>query len=246
MAQPIRFPAIVEPVTRHTPDVATYRLRADKRLPRFTPGQFIHLTLEPFDPASFWPESRVFSVANAVADRRTVELTISRQGAYTSKILDQLNEGDQVWAKGPYGDFTIDGNQGHQRAVLIAGGTGITPFCAFMDAAITQGALPIKQATLYYGAQTVDLLIYRALAERCAATCTGFQVRCYAEQVAVAPADNLRRGRIDLDGIIRECADPTSTAFYLSGPKAMIDAFQQALLTNYGLAPEQVLIDAWE
>lgn len=246
MAQPIRFPAIVEQIIRHTPDVATYRLRADKRLPRFTPGQFIHLTLEPFDPASFWPESRVFSVANAVADRRTVELTISRQGVYTSKILDQLKECDQVWAKGPYGEFTIDASQGFNRAVLIAGGTGITPFCAFMDAAITQGQLPIEQVSLYYGAQTPALLIYRALAERCAATCRGFEVHCYAEQLTEATDSGLRPGRIDLDAILNECADPAATAFYLSGPKAMIDAFQQALITQHGLPQQQVLIDAWE
>lgn len=246
MAQPIRLPAIVEQVTRHTPDVATYRLRADKRLPRFTPGQFIHLTLEPFDPASFWPESRVFSVANAVADRRTIELTISRQGAYTSKILDQLGEGDQVWAKGPYGEFTIDASHGYPRAVLIAGGTGITPFCAFMDAAITQGAIPIEQAALYYGAQTSDLLIYRALAEHCATACTGFQVQCYAENLPPKQDDGIRPGRLDLAEIMHTCDDPAATAFYLSGPKAMIDHFQQALLNDHGLAPQQIFIDAWD
>ncbi len=246
MAQPIRFPAIVQQVTRHTPDVATFRLRADKRLPRFMPGQFIHLTLEPFDPASFWPESRVFSVANAVADRRTVELTISRQGAYTSKTLDQLCEGDQVWAKGPYGEFTIDASHGYPRAVLIAGGTGITPFCAFMDAAITQGGLPIEQATLYYGAQTQDLLIYRALAERCATHCKGFQVQCYAEHMESGHQNGIRPGRLDLAEIMNACDDPGATAFYLSGPKAMIDQFQQALLKDHGLAPEQVFIDAWD
>jgi ferredoxin-NADP reductase len=246
MAQPIRFPASVAQVIRHTPDVASYRLRADKRLPRFRPGQFIHLTLEPFDPASFWPESRVFSVANAVADRRTIELTVSRQGAYTSKILDQLSEGDQVWAKGPYGDFNIDARQGYDHAVLIAGGTGITPFCAFMDAAVTQGQLPIEQATLHYGAQTPELLIYRALAERCAATCAGFHVRCYAEQGIDGTDTSLRPGRLDLDAILNECADPKHTAFYLSGPKAMIDAFRLALVSDRGLAPQQVMVDAWE
>ncbi|MFB1490751.1 MULTISPECIES: ferredoxin--NADP reductase [unclassified Thiocapsa] len=246
MAQPIRFPATVEHITRHTPDVASYRLRADKRLPRFTPGQFIHLTLEPFDPASFWPESRVFSVANAVADRCSVELTISRQGAYTSKILDQLQEGDQVWAKGPYGEFTIDPSQGYTRAVLIAGGTGITPFCAFMDAAISQCALPIEQVSLYYGAQTSELLIYRSLAERCAAVCTGFRVSCYVENTGDTANPCVRPGRIDLAEIMRECAEPARTAFFLSGPKAMIDSFQQALLSVHGLAPAQVLIDAWE
>lgn len=61
MAQPLRFQARVEQVTLHTPDVVTYRLRADRRLPRFLPGQFIHLTLDAYDPAGFWPDSRVFS-----------------------------------------------------------------------------------------------------------------------------------------------------------------------------------------
>jgi ferredoxin-NADP reductase len=247
MAQPIRFPAVVEQVTRHTPDVISYRLRANKRLPRFTPGQFIHLTMEPFDPASFWPESRVFSVANAVTDRRTVELTISRQGAYTSKILDQLAEGDQVWAKGPYGEFTIDGSQGrYPRAVLIAGGTGITPFCAFMDAAISQGALPVEQASLYYGAQTPSLLVYRALAERCAAAVPGFRAYYFAEQDADIADQSVHPGRMDLAAILRECDEPDATAFYISGPKPMIDAFRDSLVSNYGLSTNQVVIDAWE
>lgn len=246
MAQPIRFPAIVDRVCHHTPDVATYRLSTDKRLPRFNPGQFIHLTLEPFDPASFWPESRVFSVANAVADRRTLELTISRQGAYTSKMLDQLEEGDQVWAKGPYGEFTIDASHGYPRTVLIAGGTGITPFCAFMDAALSQGALSVEQATLHYGAQTPGLLIYRELAERCAAHVPGFQTHYYAEQGAEESDSAIRPGRIDLTTIMAETVNPEATAFYLSGPKTMIQAFQQQLLNHYGLPPQQVFVDAWE
>ena len=246
MAQPIRFQATVEQVTHHTADVVTYRLRAFKRLPRFIPGQFIHLTVEPFDPAGFWPESRVFSVANAVADRRTVELTISRQGAYTRKILDQLQQGDQVWAKGPYGDFTIDASHGYRRAVLIAGGTGITPFCAFMDAALAEGALPIEQATLHYGAQNAGLLIYRPLADRCAAEVPGFQVSYHAEQQADETDPHIQAGRIDLDQVLADTAEPEATAFYLSGPKSMIDAFRDALTGRHGLAPEQVLIDAWE
>lgn len=246
MAQPIRFPATVEQVIRHTPDVVTYRLHADKRLPRFTPGQFIHLTIESFNPASFWPESRVFSVANAVADRRTVELTISRQGAYTSKILDQLQQGDQVWAKGPYGEFTIDASHGYRRTTLIAGGTGITPFCAFMDAALNEGALPVEQTTLHYGAQTPGLLIYRELAARCAAHVSGFHVHYYAEQDTDETDTAVRRGCIDLTTIMAEAGDPESTAFYLSGPKIMIQTLQQQLVDQYGLSLQQVFIDAWE
>jgi len=246
MAQPVRFQATIEQVIRHTPDVVSYRLCARKRLPRFTPGQFIHLTVEDFDPASFWPESRVFSVANAVADRHTVELTISRQGVYTSRILDRLQQGDEVWAKGPYGEFTIDASHGYRRAVLIAGGTGITPFCAFMDAALTQGSLPIDQVVLHYGARTPDLLIYRALADRCAAKLSGFQVRYYAEHQAGGAELSVRTGWIDLAGIMASTVNAAGTAFFLSGPRVMIDSFRTGLIHAYRLPLAQVLIDAWE
>ena len=168
MVQPVHFKAIVEQIERHDDTVVSYHLKADKRLPRFIPGQFIHLAIDDYDPASFWPESRVFSVANAVADRYTMVLTISRQGHYTGRILDQVHLGSVLWGKGPYGEFSIDSTHG-KRAILIAGGTGITPFCAFMDAAIAQGKLPLEEAVLYYGARTPDLLIYRPLADRCAA-----------------------------------------------------------------------------
>ena len=245
MAQPIRFPAIVEQVIRHTPDVATYLLRAEKRLPRFTPGQFIHLTVDEFDPTSFWPESRVFSVANAVADRLSVKLTISRQGNYTNRIIDDLQVGDSVWGKGPYGEFVLDASHGYRRAVLIAGGTGITPFGAFMDAALTNGQLPLEAATLYYGAQTEDLLLYRQLCDQCAEKVQGFQVRYFSESQPQAEREKVHHGRLAIANILAEQPDVSQIAFFLSGPKAMIDEFQ-AYLEGQGLAQEQILVDAWE
>ena len=243
MAQPIRSPATVESVQRHPDDVATYHLRAHRRLPRFTPGQFVHLSMDTFDPAGFWPESRVFSVANAVSDRHTLSLTVGRQGSYTSRILDGLHAGDEVWVKGPYGDFTIDGH-GCRHAVLIAGGTGITPFCAFMDSALSAGALPLDSVALHYAARMPALLVYRALAERCAADLPGFKLRCYAENAGDDAA--LTPGRIDLAEVVATAPTRHDTAFYLSGPQAMVTAFQQDLLHAHGIAPQRVLIDAWE
>ncbi|WP_020503312.1 ferredoxin--NADP reductase [Lamprocystis purpurea] len=246
MAQPMRFQAVVDQVTRHNPDLATYRLRACKRLPRFIPGQFIHLTIDSFDPTGFWPESRIFSVANAVADRYTIELTISRQGLYTGRILDGLLQGAQVWAKGPYGDFTIDASHGYGRAVLIAGGTGITPFCAFMDAVLKQGSLPVSEVTLHYGAQAPDLLIYRALADQCAAAIPDFQVHYYAEKHTDSADPQVQTGRIDLRNIICDNKLTQETAFFLSGPKSMIQSLRDGLIHTHRVSTEQVLIDAWE
>jgi len=245
MAQPVRFHATVEHVNRHTDDVVTYRLQSEKRLPAFVPGQFVHLTVDHYDPTAFWPESRVFSVANAVADRRTVELTISRQGAYTSRILDVLEPGAKVWAKGPYGDFTIGAVAGVRRAILIAGGTGVTPFCAFMDAALNNGELPLEEVILHYGARTSELLIYRSLVDACVARLPAFHAHFYAE---TAPFDDpsIRSGRLDPQAIVAEHGNAQQTAYYLSGPKAMIDAFRSSLTGNCGVTTERVLVDAWE
>jgi propane monooxygenase reductase subunit len=244
MPQPVRFPALVAEVVRHNSDVATYRLHSERRLPAFQPGQFVHLAIDAYDPASHWPDSRVFSVANAVADRQTLELTISRQGAYTTRILDGLKPGDRVWAKGPYGEFTIGAARGVDRAVLIAGGTGITPYCAFMETALVQGSLPLDEVVLHYGARRTDLLIYRDLVERCVATLPGFRAQMHVEH-ATGEDPTLRLGRLDPRVIVTDLGEFARTAFYISGPKPMIDAFMRGL-GEQGVPGEKLNIDAWE
>lgn len=245
MAQSVRFQAELVGLERHTADVVTLQFQANRRLPRFTPGQFVHVTVDDFDPSGFWPESRVFSVANAVADRRSVELTISRQGAYTARIIDSLRLGDSVWCKGPYGKFVLNTSHGYNRAVLIAGGTGITPYAAFMDAALRAQKLPMDEAVLYYGAQTVGLLIYRSLADHCSNDVPGFRVRYFSEALPTSDFQSVSHGRLNIAEILAEQQQPDQTAFFLSGPKNMIAAFREHLRHN-DIKPEQILIDAWE
>jgi glycine betaine catabolism B len=245
LAQPIHFRAKVDKVKRHTSDVLSYRLKADKLLPRFYPGQFIHLALDPYHPASFWPESRIFSVANSVNDHCTIELTISRQGRFTSRILEELEEGSEVWAKGPYGEFRVDGVSGCSHPVLIAGGTGITPFCAFMDAALQLGTFPAKGASLYYGAKTEELLIFRELADRCAAQFPVFHVRYFSE-ASCRQNESLRQGTIELGAIMEETREYSNRGFYLSGPRRMIETFSRRLTDDFGILSEKVFTDAWQ
>lgn len=243
MPQAIHFRATVKCAARHSADLASYRLQAEQRLPRFLPGQFIQLAIDPYTAASYWPESRAFSVANSVADRYTLDLTISRQGAYTSRILDEIEAGAVVWGKGPYGNFFIDRAMG-SRAILIAGGTGITPFCAMMDAALQRGAMPTDFVTLYYGARNTRLLVHRPLADQCAARFPGFQVRYFAEKVD--RLGDVRNGVIDLDQIMADSQPSPGTTFFLSGPRKMIEAFRRRLQDEFNIPGTCVLSDDWE
>ena len=43
-----------------------------------------------------------------------------------------------------------------------------------------------------------------------------------------------------------EHGNSQETAYFLSGPKVMIDAFRSSLTADCGVAPENVLVDAWE
>ncbi len=247
MAQPVRFKAIVKAINHHDKDVASYQLYSEKRLPHFSPGQFIHLAIDEFDPSSFWPESRVFSVANAVLDRHTLDLTIGRQGDYTARILDELKIGDSVWAKGPYGEFCVDKIGDCDRIVMIAGGTGVTPFCSFMDSAINLKLIPADEVILYYGARTSNLLIYHQLAERCSRAVPGFSAKYYVEHPQTSDdMVGINHGRLSIDAINSDLGGCMETVFYISGPKSMIQGFSQDLVESYQVDSSQVILDAWE
>lgn len=239
---PVRFAATLVKIERSGPEVATYHLSYTGRRLRFRPGQFVHLAIDPFDPSRHWPESRVFSIASG-RDAETIRLTVSRQGGYTSRILDELKVGDTVWLKGPYGDFVVQAQGRDDHSVLIAGGTGITPFCAFMEEWLRDPGACLNPVHLYYGARTADLLVYRYLADRCASELPRFSVRYYIEH---GHCDSAVSGRLDIDQIVTHQEEVRRCVFYLSGPKAMIDVFSAGLRETYGVLSGRVVVDAWD
>jgi ferredoxin-NADP reductase len=88
----------------------------------------------------------------------------------------ELVEGSQVWVKMPYGEFVVDNTR---DVVLLAGGTGITAFTAFLDG-LTPG--PRHAVYLAYGARTRSLLIYRDLVQQRAQTVPSLRASYFVEQ----------------------------------------------------------------
>ena len=91
MATPVKIQATVAEVVKHTPTVASYRFVPHGRVPKFHPGQFLHLALDAYVPGSPWPESRVFSIASPTSRRASeMAVTISVKGNYTRRIYETL------------------------------------------------------------------------------------------------------------------------------------------------------------
>src|SRR4030042_3314968 len=60
----------------------------------FNPGQFLHLAMDPYDPSFYWPESRVFSIANSYTRTDSIKILVSPKGNFTNKMIDELKSGN--------------------------------------------------------------------------------------------------------------------------------------------------------
>lgn len=240
MATPVKFRAEVSRIARHGPDVATYEFRCLDRRPRYKAGQFLHLALDPHDPSSHWPDSRVFTIANGACHRDLIRLTISAKGTFTRRILGELEVGRGVWMKGPYGDFVIRTAPEHE-VVLLGGGTGAAPFVAFLEDSLAQGVS--DEVWLHYAARRADLLTFAELARQWAAARPNFHLRLYAEE---GGEKDVVLGRISLAAVCAALAAPATAHYYVCGPQAMVDAFSQSLRAEFDVATERIHLDQWD
>ena len=246
MATPQKHRCRINQITDYGDHVYTVDLIPERPLPRFKPGQFLHLTLDNYDPSSFWPESRVFSIASSPTQRESLKIAYSVRGRYTARMENELQEGQTVWVKIPYGDFVI---RGANNVVLLAGGTGITAFIAFIESLTDTFH---ERVFLAYGARKPELLLYRGIIDAKACNNNGFHVSYFVETENTNKSDSTKIqstgffiGCLSLDSIWNHLENPQETTYYIAGPPAMIQALTGNLLKK-NISPEMIKVDAWE
>jgi ferredoxin-NADP reductase len=248
MANPIKMPAMVSTIRNHGEGVYTVVLTPSKKIPRFKPGQFLHLTVDDYDPAGgFWPESRVFSIASSPTSENIV-VVYSVKGKYTRKIQRELCEGRSVWLKLPYGDFSIGSHAAQsQDVILVAGGTGISPFVSFLENEILETS--IRKVSLVYGVRKREHILFADTIARCRAQMSNFTLDLFLEDPASieAPLQVISPlpGRITVDRILDISAHLQNPAIFLSGPPQMILSFRTDLVLR-GTPAQNIKIDEWE
>ncbi len=239
MASAQKLRCQVERIVNHGEHVYTLTLRPERLAPRFQPGQFLHLALDEYDPSSFWPESRVFSIASSPAEREQLCLSYSVRGRFTARMEQELNEGRWVLVKLPYGEFVI---QNTRDVVLFTGGTGITAFTAFIaDLRPDFG----HNIYLLYGARREDLFIYRGLTDRMGREIPRFHPYYFVEQDNATIGENVAIGRPSAAVVWPMLCDPFETDYYISGPPAMLKSISEELRACR-VSSASIKIDAWE
>lgn len=237
MPQPVRLRATIEEVVDHAPGLRSLVLAPERPVPRFRPGQFLHLALDPWDPSAHWPDSRPFSLASPPESRDRVRITVSDVGRFTARIM-QCAAGDTVWLKLPYGDFVVE-SRDSAPAVLVAGGTGVAPFISLAASTVAFAG----QVHLLYGVRLPELLIYRDALDAAVQSNSRLSWTAFVEE---GPADGLVHGRLSVGSVLDAAGEGRAdAAFYLSGPPAMIKDLR-AGLEDAGIDPQRIRVDAWE
>ncbi|OWV06038.1 oxidoreductase [Micromonospora wenchangensis] len=202
----------VADVVAESPDTVSIYLTG-RRLHQLDPlgGQYLRWR---FLARGCWWQSHPFSLS-AAANGRWLRLTVKVVGGHTRDLRD-LDPGTRVWVEGPSGTFTA-AHRTRERALLIAGGSGIGPLRAMLE------ELPAGAALIYRARTPADVLLQHELDWLA-------QARQTSVWYVVGSRDDAGpRQVMSPDGLRRLVPDLTRRDVYLCGPQGLVDSSVRAL-----------------
>jgi ferredoxin-NADP reductase len=229
---PVHFPLKLVSRRMLAPTVGHYTFVRDDGQPLdFIPGQFIQVH---FRYADGTPTKRSYSLAtihdHALGPGEAVEIAVSYvPGGAATALFEGLKEGDAIEASGPYGRFCLMPGDANRRYLLIATGTGVTPYRSMLPQLETLMRERGVEVVLLFGARTPAELLYgeefRAFAERH----PQFRfVPCFSRQMPDAPHPDDRHGYVQ-QFLAEFAPDAAGDIAYLCGNPNMVDACFEAL-----------------
>ena len=237
MANVTKVKAKVQKIKAYGSGVYEVEFSVPSRASRFLPGQFLHLTLDEYDPTTgWWPESRVFSIASE-PKQDYVTVVYSVKGSYTKRMEKELYIDKTVWLKLPYGDFFIQEATG--PIALIAGGTGVSPYWPYLLNGQHTG-----EVHLFYGVREPSHILFKNKLKWLVDQ-EWFKLHLMVEDGSVEDLPS-SKGRLSTSLFQMTLNSQfTKANYYLSGPPSMIKLFQKELLEK-GIDPHKIHIDEWE
>ena len=210
--------------------------RADGTPFAFVPGQFVQVH---FNYPDGKPTKRSYSVATIGSGDTTpvtqIEMAVSYvEGGAATELLGNLKEGETISGSGPYGRFCLMDPDANRRYLLVATGTGVTPYRSMLPQLKVLMTARDVHVALVYGARCEAELLYGDEFEAFAAENPNFHFyACLSRTPRAQPREHDRAGHVHV-ALNELKPDPTHDIAYLCGNPNMVDqAF--ALLKEAGL-----------
>ncbi len=224
------------------PSVGHYQFVRDDGQPLdFVPGQFIQVH---FRYADGTPAKRSYSLAtihdHALGPGEAVEIAVSYvPGGAATALFEGLPEGGHVEASGPFGRFCLMPGDRNARYLLIATGTGVTPYRSMLPQLRSLMAERGVEVVLLQGARTPAELLYGDEFRAFADAHPGFRyVPCLSRELPPDPHPDVRHGYVQ-QHLGDVAPDAARDIAYLCGNPDMVDACFEAL-KGFGLPVPQI------
>lgn len=205
---------------RRTAHVAVLTIRPDKPL-TFAPGQYVTVQVPR------WPRLwRRYSVANAPRDNGLIDLHVKAVpgGMVSTALVSQCATGDILTLAAARGDLAAPAHP-ERDLVCVAGGTGLAPIKAIVEAVVGETRQGKRRAvTLYVGAKRgSDLYDLRDLGTLRLA----YPALTLVQVTESDPPPGGQAGR--LPDVVRAHPSFRETEVYVAGPAGLVSATIRAL-----------------
>jgi ferredoxin-NADP reductase len=214
--------------------------RVDGQPLAFIPGQFLQIHFHYDDGTATKRSYSVATVGDGGSPVQRIEIAVSYvDGGAATKLLSELELGGTIEASGPYGRFCLQDSDAHPRYLLLATGTGVTPYRAMLPQIEKLLASGDREVVLVYGARNETELLYGEEFEAFAQANPGFTFYgCLSRQPRAVPRAHDRPGHVQ--SVLPEIAPAAARDIaYLCGNPNMVDAAFNAL-KEFGLPIPQI------
>ena len=206
----------------------------------FVPGQYAAIS---FQKNGRPTPVRFFSIVNSPGSGEALQFAMRVKGNYT-RTVSELNKGDTVYVRGPYGEFIID-PEFDKRIIMMAGGIGVTPFVSMIRHA-TETRSQISM-TLLYSCKTEDDIPFinelRLLEQRN----PQFKLVLFISsgEINGINKSTVVRGRIR-SGMVEQISGGSTNkyTFFVCGPSSFIGNMSD-MLVGMGTEPQRIVVEAF-
>lgn len=208
-----RNAGVIESVEEPAPGLTRVRCRLDAPWPGHRAGQFAFVTFDRVEG------DHPFTIASADRGNRRVTFAIKALGDYTRGLAQHLQAGARVTVEGPYGCFNLAQDNGNRPQIWVAGGIGVTPFLAWLEA-LQDTPAQAPDADLYYCVRSRDDDPFAGRLEALTRTLPSVRLHVLSSQ----QGERLEARRL---GIQTPGSAPPTVWF--CGPRGLLDALRREL-----------------
>lgn len=209
-------------------------------------GNFHYFVFEPEVPLAYQPgqylsvkvaEARVnsYSIAGRVDQNKFSLLIDVSPGGVGSKFFESLKVGEKISFLGPFGNFTLNLEDGSKQLLFLGTGSGLSPLKSMVEEALIEKNYQ-GPVSLYFGLRFPQDVFWKDYFEGLAARYKNFRFKLFLSKPDASWSGLI--GHIT-EPLAADFADAAGVAVYSCGNKQMLDDAAN-ILSQHGCPKERM------